>query len=105
PAWGPVPGGAGGQPRAEGPGVRSLAAVRAMEGRFDEARTSVTRAAAIMQDLGWSIRAAFTSETAGFVERVAGDPAASERELRGGYEVVEKLGEQGFLSTVAALLA
>jgi tetratricopeptide (TPR) repeat protein len=79
--------------------------MRAMEGRFEEARASVARAAAIMQDLGWSLRAAFTSETAGFVERLAGDPAACERELRGGFALIEKLGEKGFLSTVAALLA
>ena len=89
----------------EAQALRSLAAMRAMEGRFEEARTSVARAAAIMQDLGWSLRAAFTSETAGFVERLAGDPAACERELRGGFALIEKLGEQGFLSTVAALLA
>jgi len=89
----------------EAQALRSLAAMRAMEGRFDEARASVARAAAIMQDLGWSLRAAFTSETAGFVERLAGDPAACERELRGGFALIEKLGEQGFLSTVAALLA
>jgi tetratricopeptide (TPR) repeat protein len=58
-----------------------------------------------MQDLGWSLRAASTSETAGFVERLAGEPAACERELRGGFALIDKLGEQGFLSTVAALLA
>ncbi|MFL5736196.1 MAG: tetratricopeptide repeat protein, partial [Actinomycetota bacterium] len=89
----------------EAQALRSLAAMRAMQGRFDEARISVARAAEIMLDLGWSLRAAFTSETAGFVERLAGDLSACERELRGGFEVMEKLGEQGFLSTVAALLA
>ena len=51
------------------------------------------------------LRAAFTSETTGFVERLAGDPAAAESALRSGFEVSQKLGEQGFLSTVAALLA
>jgi predicted ATPase/class 3 adenylate cyclase len=89
----------------EAQALRSLAAMRAMQGRFDEARTSVARAAEIMLDLGWSLRAAFTSETAGFVERLAGDLSECERKLRGGFEVMEKLGEQGFLSTVAALLA
>jgi hypothetical protein len=58
-----------------------------------------------MQDLGLWLRAAFTSETMAFVERLAGDAAASERALRTGFEVSEKLGEQGFLSTVAAILA
>ena len=85
--------------------LRSLAALRAMQGRFDEAREQVDQAAEIMQDLGLWLRAAFTSETSGFVERLAGDPIASERALRAGFEVSEKLGEQGFLSTVAALLA
>jgi len=85
--------------------LRSLAAMRAMQGRFDEARERVGRAAEIMKDLGLWLRAAFTSETSGFVERLAGDPVASERALRAGFEVTEKLGEQGYLSTVAALLA
>jgi tetratricopeptide (TPR) repeat protein len=85
--------------------LRCLAALRAMQGRFDEARVQIGQAAEIMQDLGLWLRAAFTSETSGFVERLAGDPAASERALREGFEVTEKLGEQGFLATVAALLA
>jgi class 3 adenylate cyclase/tetratricopeptide (TPR) repeat protein len=85
--------------------LRSLAAANAMQGRFDEARAQAVEAVAILEDLGMWLRAAFVSETSGFVERLAGDIAASERALRHGFEVIEKLGEQGFLSTVAALLA
>jgi class 3 adenylate cyclase/tetratricopeptide (TPR) repeat protein len=85
--------------------LRSLAAMRAMQGRFDEARERVAKAGEILLDLGLELRAAFTSETAGFVELLAGDAPASERALRGGYELTEKLGELGYLSTVAALLA
>jgi class 3 adenylate cyclase/tetratricopeptide (TPR) repeat protein len=84
---------------------RSLAALRAMEGRFDEARELARRASGILEDLGLSLRAAFVSETFGFIERLAGDAEAAERELRAGFDVIEKLGEQGYLSTVAALLA
>ncbi|MGZ5294182.1 MAG: AAA family ATPase [Actinomycetota bacterium] len=85
--------------------LRSLAALRAMEGRFDEARELAARAAAIMQDLGLWLRAWFVSETRGFVERLSGDLPAAERELREGYEGIAKLEEQGYQSTVAALLA
>ena len=76
-----------------------------MEGRFGEARELAARAAAILQDLGLWLRAWFVSETRGFVERLAGDLPAAERELREGYEGISKLEEQGYQSTVAALLA
>jgi predicted ATPase/class 3 adenylate cyclase len=84
---------------------RSLAALRAMQGRFDEGRGLAMDAAGILEDLGLWLRAAFVWETIAFVERLAGDAEASERALRTGYELSEKLGEQGFLSTVSALLA
>ena len=85
--------------------LRSMAALRAMQGRTDEARELVGRSIGIFEDLGLWLRAAFVSETAAFVERLAGDPEAAERALRSGFDVSEKLGELGFLSTVAALLA
>ena len=85
--------------------LRVLAASHAMQGRFDEARAEVAEAAAILEDLGMWLRAAFVSETSGFVEHLAGDDAASERALRVGFERMDTLGEQGYLSTVAALLA
>jgi predicted ATPase/class 3 adenylate cyclase len=85
--------------------LRSLAAMRAMQGRFEEARQRVGESTNILKDLGMWLRAAFVSETSAFVERLAGDAEASERELREGYDVLEKVGEQGFLSTAAALLS
>jgi tetratricopeptide (TPR) repeat protein len=85
--------------------LRTLGAAHAMQGRIDEGRELVRRAAGILADIGLPIRAAFASEAAGFVETLAGDDAAAERELRAGYETMEKLGERGYLSTVAALLA
>ena len=63
------------------------------------------RAREILEDLGLLLRAAYVSEAMGFVERLAGDPAAAERELRSGFDLVEKLGEQGYQATAAALLA
>jgi class 3 adenylate cyclase/tetratricopeptide (TPR) repeat protein len=85
--------------------LRCLAAMRAMQGRFDEARGHVGASMGILEDLGLWLRAAFVSETSAFVERLAGDAAASEQALRAGYDVLEKLGERGFLSTAAALLS
>jgi tetratricopeptide (TPR) repeat protein len=76
-----------------------------MQGRFDEARDLASRAKALLEDLGLWLRAAFASEASGFVETLAGDFPAAEGELRSGLDVIEKLGERGYLSTVAALLA
>jgi tetratricopeptide (TPR) repeat protein len=84
---------------------RTLGALRAMQGRFGEAREHVVRSREILEDLGLKLRAAFGSEAAGFVEMLAGDPGAAERELRAGYEGIERLGERGYASTVASLLA
>ncbi|HEU4355682.1 MAG TPA: adenylate/guanylate cyclase domain-containing protein [Actinomycetota bacterium] len=85
--------------------LRTLGAVRAMQGSFDEARDLVRRSRGILEDLGMRLRAAFASDAAAFVEMLAGDPEAAERELRVGYERMERLGEQGYLATAAALLA
>jgi ATP/maltotriose-dependent transcriptional regulator MalT len=89
----------------EAPALRALAIVRAMQGRFDEARELAERARAILEDLGLRLRASWVAETAGEIEVLAGDPAAAERELRRGFEAAAELGEQGFRSTVAASLA
>ena len=42
---------------------------------------------------------------AGWAELLAGDAPAAERELRIGYEALERMGEQSYLSTTAAYLA
>ena len=85
--------------------LRSVAAAHAMQGDLERALDEAREAAAILDDLGMWLRAAFVSETIAFVHRLAGDLPASERALIAGYQVIGDLGEQGFLSTVAALLA
>jgi len=89
----------------EAPALRALAWVRAMQGRFEEARDLVQRARAILEELGLRLRSMFVSETAGAIEVLAGDPVAAEREWRAGFDAAVEMGEQGFQSTVAALLA
>jgi class 3 adenylate cyclase/tetratricopeptide (TPR) repeat protein len=85
--------------------LRALATVRAMVGRFDEARELAIRARSILEELGVRLRAAFISETLGFIETLAGDHAAAEHEFRVGYANAIELGDRGFQSTVAAELA
>jgi tetratricopeptide (TPR) repeat protein len=76
-----------------------------MQGRFEEARDLVRRARAIFDDLGLRLRSTFVSETVGAIEMLAGDAVAAEREWRAGFDAAVEMGEQGFQSTVAALLA
>jgi ATP/maltotriose-dependent transcriptional regulator MalT len=45
------------------------------------------------------------AQFAGWVELLAGDPAAAERELRWGYDKLKEIGELSWLSTNTALLA
>ena len=74
--------GAGAEPMRRGAvlvgATAVLAAMRAMQGRFEEARQGVGEAMNILADLGMWLRAAFVSETSAFVERLAGDDAGTE---------------------------
>jgi class 3 adenylate cyclase/tetratricopeptide (TPR) repeat protein len=86
----------------EAPALRALAEVRAMQGRFDEARQLARRSRDILFDLGLRLRASWVTETSGYIELRAGDLSAAEREFRSGYEEAEELGELGFRATAAA---
>jgi tetratricopeptide (TPR) repeat protein len=80
-------------------------ALSAMLGDFDQARLLFRRGKHTLQELGLAIAAAGTSEECFDIEMHAGDPAAAEMELREACAALEQLGEKGFLSTRAALLA
>jgi ATP/maltotriose-dependent transcriptional regulator MalT len=60
---------------------------------------------AMLEDLGLAVTAAHTAETFGFVELLAGEPQAAERELLIGSEQLERLGETTNLSNIFAMLA
>jgi tetratricopeptide (TPR) repeat protein len=97
---------AGGDRTVEAGVAFSLAWLAAMRGRFDEARGFARRAVAIQEDLGMRFEAAGTvAEAFGFVEVLAGDLTAAERNVRLGYDALERLGEKAYLSTQAAELA
>ena len=85
--------------------VSTLAVLRAMEGRFDEARALYRRGQATLAELGTGIDAHSTSIDSARVERLAGDPRTAELELRRDYSALEAIGESYLRSTVAASLA
>lgn len=64
----------------------------AMLGDFGRARAAVEEARAIVEDLAFAWHRAGFASAAGFVEMLAGDTAAAERELRAGLDVVERAG-------------
>jgi tetratricopeptide (TPR) repeat protein len=75
------------------------ARLEAMQGRFDTARELLSRATALAEDGLELLRSSHVSTAAGFVELLAGDAAAAERELRPACETLERIGELGYLSS------
>jgi predicted ATPase/class 3 adenylate cyclase len=85
--------------------LRGLASIRAMEGRFDEARLLAARARDLLDELGLRLREAFIIETFGYIETLAGEHEAAEVHLRAGYDALVRMGERGHQATMAAELA
>lgn len=85
--------------------VCKIAQLHAMNGDCDIAREMCLRARAVLRDLGQGVRAASASLDLAVVEILAGNAAAAESEVRADCEMLEKLGETFFLSTMAAMLA
>ena len=85
--------------------LRTRAGLRAMEGRFDEARELLETSRRILLDLGQRYGLPAISNVAGLVETLAGDHAAAERVLAEGCRMLEEMGEKGYLSTQAAAAA
>jgi predicted ATPase/class 3 adenylate cyclase len=83
----------------------SLAGLQAMSDHFEEARSLLARGESIAEELGFKLWFAGFSLVSADVELLAGDPAAGERRLRRGYDVLKHVGERGVLSTVASRLA
>jgi tetratricopeptide (TPR) repeat protein len=81
------------------------AALHAMAGRFDEARQAYREGHALLQELGRTRLLAVQRYYAAYVELLAGDAAAAERELRASARTLESIGDRGTLATVASLLS
>jgi class 3 adenylate cyclase/tetratricopeptide (TPR) repeat protein len=117
--WGPLPldvverRGREALAEAERSGVASLAAtayrvlarVAAHRGDLDEARRFVEAATAITREEGSLLPRAVDCISRAMVELLAGDLAAAEEVLRGGYRQLEEMGGTGPRVNVATLLA
>ena len=82
-----------------------VATLMAMQGRFERARELVSRARALLEELGLEVEAALVAIEAWRIEILAGNPAAAESELRPAYDALDAVGEKYILSTVAGHLA
>jgi class 3 adenylate cyclase/tetratricopeptide (TPR) repeat protein len=85
--------------------VTSLAGLKAMRGEFDEARDLCARGETIYAELGLRLSLVALSEIVGYVELLAGDGAAAEEALRGGYDIVSAGGVSALLAFQAGLIA
>ena len=82
-----------------------LGQLEAMRGNFERGRELYRRAHATFEELRLQVDAATVSLSSGHIERLAGDVAAAERELRRGYDELTRLGERYLLSSVTGYLA
>ena len=96
---------AGGNRYVEGSVLHVLGALAAMQGRFEQARDLVDQGAEVAASLGQLRLAAIWSQFAATVESLAGRPEAAEERLRRGYRTLERMGETGARSNLAADLA
>ncbi|MGB2952407.1 MAG: tetratricopeptide repeat protein, partial [Gaiellaceae bacterium] len=85
--------------------LQNRARLEAMQGRFQAARDVVSRAGTLARDHGLEVLlVSHVATSAGFVELLAGDAAAAERELRSACERLEAVGELGFLASAVPKL-
>jgi class 3 adenylate cyclase/tetratricopeptide (TPR) repeat protein len=115
--WGPLPVDSGeercrallaeaaGNRYVEGSVLHVLGALAAMQGRFDQARALVDQGAEVAATLGRLRLAAIWSQFAATVETLAGRPEAAAERLRRGDRTLERMGETGARSNLAADLA
>ena len=115
--WGPLPAPAGiercrrqlaeadGNHYVEASACCALGALVAMQGRFEEGRQEVARGTAIAERFGRPYLSAVYSQFAAAVELLAGRPDAAESLLVDAYRGLERLGETGERSNIAADLA
>ena len=78
-----------------------VALLEAMGGRLSEARQHIEESRRLARDLGLIWQAGVQELLSGYVELLAEDPVAAERDMRAAREVFETIGEGWFLSTVA----
>ncbi|MDQ3985129.1 MAG: AAA family ATPase [Actinomycetota bacterium] len=115
--WGPVPVDEGlvecnqvleasrGNLRVECNCLATMASLEAMRANFDHARELMTTAQTISEDVGTPQVVAGVCEKAGLLETLAENHAEAEKEYARGYEIVEKIGEKGWVPAFSAARA
>jgi tetratricopeptide (TPR) repeat protein len=91
-------------PLATGQMLPPFAALHAMDGDFERARSLLGEANTLLEELG----RLYTVGIAQFevmVELLAGQPAAAEMRLRDAYERLDEMGEKALFASTAAMLA
>jgi DNA-binding SARP family transcriptional activator/tetratricopeptide (TPR) repeat protein len=83
----------------------ALSGLHAMRGEFETARELLRRSERTLDELGLPLERARQGEVGGMIELLAGNPAAAERELRPGFDLLGEAGERSLLSSRAAELA
>ena len=94
-----------GHPRFTAFALLTLAAVQAMSGEAQESRQLYFRAKAIAEEMGLGFLLAVAPFFSQEVGLLFGDAEFTEREARAGYERLEAVGDKGFRSTMATVLA
>jgi len=85
--------------------LTTTAQLSAMDGQFNTARNMLAEAAAAAREHGLQVLLDTSTRPAvGYVELLAGDPSAAERELRSACESLDSVGELGYLSSIVPLL-
>ncbi len=79
--------------------------LEALQGRFELARELLAEGRRTLEELGLNLYAVNSAQEGFFVEMLAGEPRRAADGLRASFDTLERMGERGFLSTVAALLA
>jgi class 3 adenylate cyclase/tetratricopeptide (TPR) repeat protein len=84
--------------------LHPLAALHAMRGEFDVARSLLREGKAILEEIG-RISSVGISHHEAFVEMLAGELEVAEERLRRAYERLQEMGEKTLLASTAAYLA
>src|SRR5262249_12596327 len=81
------------------------AVLEAMRGNFATARDLFEEGHRTFEKLGLRVWAANNAQEAFYVEMLACNPGAAATILRASYDDLSEMGERGFLSTIAGMLA
>ena len=91
----------GGDRRVEAAVTAKRGELEAMRGRFEPARKLITQAKSISRELGDQVALVGVLRDSGYVETLAAEPTRAEAELRDGYEILDRIGDVGHLSSFA----